>query len=360
MMDFRFLFQDPSAEEGSYLLEAIAEAAEGVQAARGIFAFATANGVDLLFGEPTVLGALERARMQVVVGIDAVTDRRALERLQSLSRTCPNLVPRVFWNSNGGLFHPKLCYFEGAKRHTAIIGSGNLTPGGLRDNFEAFTIVQGSPTAMAAAKSAITSFLDRHQEQIRPIGPDELARAARNSGRETPRKLGKAAKTTPPQSASVSVFSQRVLVAEIPKGGKRWQQANFDEETIDVFFRAGTLDARTRRLLFLNEARSDGSLAENEIRPCVRTKSRSLRIELHALAGKEYPDVNRPLAVFREVKRRHFNYVVIFPGEPGYLGVATLLAEVQSQVRRRILKMDDLLAKWPSCPLGLPTPEDDE
>ena len=83
--------------------------------------------------------------MALLVGIDAVTNRHALERLQELEHQYESLSVHVFRNPTDALFHPKVARFDYPDgRRSMIVGSGNLTPGGLRQNFEAFSVIRAA------------------------------------------------------------------------------------------------------------------------------------------------------------------------------------------------------------------------
>lgn len=75
-------------------------------------------------------------QVEFIVGIDLeVTD---LEALHYLVREFPEAEKHVFCVNNPGIvFHPKVYLFEGASEVAAIMGSSNLTAGGLLRNFEA-------------------------------------------------------------------------------------------------------------------------------------------------------------------------------------------------------------------------------
>lgn len=346
--------QDPTSEATSYLLESIAEAAADANDAVGVFAFASRRGVDMLLSEPTLIRLLGHGRLTLVVGIDAVTDHATLKHLQECSSKSSNLQVRVFWNSTSALFHPKVCYFRGPKRHTAVVGSGNLTPGGLRDHFEMYTVTTGTPTAMGPMVEELLAFQERHRSSIRAIDKEAFDRAACNK-RE--RGVRSAIDIEPDQNFTHrgvirNPSQDRVLIAELPKGGDRWQQANFDGPTITSFFRADAASP-TKRLVFLNEVNADGSLGPNEIRPCVLTKSRNLRIQLRAHNGEYYPTCGRPIAVFRELKARHFAYLLLVPGDFGYSLVSRLLSvDAPGRIRREHISLDALMTGWKTCPLG--------
>jgi hypothetical protein len=132
--------QDP-AQAGKTLLDAIAHAGDHAERGGGIFAFASARGVAMLLDDP-VLGQLTKTgEFELVVGTDAVTDERALAALQDrMTASHPGLRARVLVHDLPILFHPKLCWFVRGERLTLLVGSGNLTPGGLATNLEAFIV----------------------------------------------------------------------------------------------------------------------------------------------------------------------------------------------------------------------------
>jgi hypothetical protein len=146
-MEYEFRIQDPTSPDTVYLFEAFISAVSDPNAAnwRGVFSFASRNGVDTLVLDPAVTDFLTHGSLSLIVGIDAVTNRPTLERLRELESEFQSLSVFVFWNRSAGLFHPKIShitYSDG--RHCVIVGSGNLTPGGLRENFEAYSILKAA------------------------------------------------------------------------------------------------------------------------------------------------------------------------------------------------------------------------
>ncbi len=145
-MDCEFHLQDPTSPDTVYLFEAIIGASRGAATCTGMFAFASRAGVDSLIGDPETQHFLGESTMSLLVGIDAVTNRHTLERLQELEQEHESLSVQVFWNPTNALFHPKVARFEYPDgRRSMIVGSGNLTPGGLRQNFEAFSVIRAAP-----------------------------------------------------------------------------------------------------------------------------------------------------------------------------------------------------------------------
>jgi hypothetical protein len=99
-MDVEFCMQDPTDPDTRYLYEAIIAAVADATSWRGMYAFATRGGVDQLIEDPIVLEFLRRGgEIDLVVGIDAVTNKQSLIRMQELEGRYRKFRARVFWNS---------------------------------------------------------------------------------------------------------------------------------------------------------------------------------------------------------------------------------------------------------------------
>ena len=364
-MDVKFYIQDPTRNNTSYLYEAIVEAAIGSATWQGIFAFASANGVTWLFEEPAIDELLSSGgEVDILVGIDAVTNRQTLERLQALEQRYTNFIPRIFWHNNAGLFHPKISYFtypEG--RQTLVVGSGNLTPGGLKNNFEGYTVISTDSQEMLDV-SDLDEFLEHHTADIHRIDDNALERAERNVSRPigpTRHVEREGAPSSQQPSTSVSqgrnegsidiLDDDRILLAQVPRAGGRWSQVHFNADVVRQFFRVTNREVQRA---FLTQVRSDGSRAGTEIRPCVRSRAnRNHRIEFSAATGLAYPQ-EPPILVLRELQLRVFEYMLIMPGDDGFSELSRLVNQLPSVgrgVRRAITEVSTLQTAWPSCPL---------
>ncbi len=80
-----------------------------------------------------------RGRGELLVGIDLPSDPNALAALMKLQGKFPTqLSVKYFKSPDAGWFHPKFYVFKPrGKRRRALVGSSNLTAGGLRENYEA-------------------------------------------------------------------------------------------------------------------------------------------------------------------------------------------------------------------------------
>ena len=364
-MDCEFFIQDPTSPDTVYLFEAIIGASRGASSCTGMFAFASRAGVDSLIGDSDIQVFLNEATMSLIVGIDAVTNRQTLVRLQELEREHEALSVRVFWNLTDALFHPKLAHFEyPCGRRRLIVGSGNLTPGGLRQNFEAFSVTRAGADEDLDL-SSWDRFLVDHAADIRSIDEKALERAARNlmQGRAKHKDVepGRRKKVAHGTAAAESMEgvelpvgrTDRFLVARVPKADDRWHQIHFNKDVIERFFR---IQPSTAQRVYLVECRSDGTFGEEEVRPCVYSQSnKNLKIEVASHHGEPYPGGGqRPVAVYRELQARSFAYMLLLPGDRGYdemFGLTETLPKVGLGLERVITDSVRIRSTWATCPL---------
>ena len=351
--------QDPTHADTTYLYEAILSTAQTASSWRGFYAFATRDGVDQLIDDNVVHDLMTRGgRVDLVVGLDAITNRPTLERMQELARRHPNFTPRVFWNQTRALFHPKISDFDLANGgRVLIVGSGNLTPGGLRTNFEAYTVVTAEPDEEIDV-SSLTDFALRHADRITPINAEALDRAEANRARP----IG--SKRTPPSPSSpdpaVGPGFGRVMLAQVPKAGGRWGQVHFNAEVIRTFFNLRRIGSER---IYLTRVLPDENRDLGEVRPCVYSETnKNYKIEVGAARGLQYPaDNRRPLIVFLERQLRSYDYLLLMPGHAGYERLLNLSNNLPSPGRglpRPLTDIPTLSHAWPDCPLLQAATED--
>ena len=318
-MELRFCIQDPTHAETTYLYEAILTAAIDAAGWRGVYAFASRGGVDHLIEDPIVRHYMQAGgEIDWLIGIDAVTNRPTLERLRELEQRNDRFRPKVFWNGSTGLFHPKISDFSYEDgRRTLIVGSGNLTPGGLMNNFEGYTIVSVDWTEELDV-SALDDFWARHADNIRSIDDEALERAARNlvrpirNARRAGGVVGARRRRRTATAPRPAPGFDRVLIALVPRAEGRWAQVHFNADVVRVFFRI--TDHHTQRV-YLTQVAGNGDRGEVEVRPCVYSQTnRNQKIEILAARGQEYPDEGPPILAFRERQLRTFDYMLLNAG----------------------------------------------
>src|SRR5690606_14642815 len=114
---------------GNHLMRFLGQ--KGFDSFTGISAFASESGV---YGLSNYLNIAQNnfKDLNLIVGVDLDgTSKEALEEILAL-----NINSYIFYQKEQPVFHPKIYLFEGVKEFKIIIGSSNLTRGGLFTNVE--------------------------------------------------------------------------------------------------------------------------------------------------------------------------------------------------------------------------------
>jgi len=131
-----------------------AGAGDRTQQIRVLSAFASGAAVESL--EPLFdVFLADGNSVEIIVGIDrGGTDREAIKRLLALQSAYPTQVKAYVFQapSRKAIFHPKLYLYGHGKFLSAVIGSSNLTLGGLAHNFESLVCIDDIPARSPQAK----------------------------------------------------------------------------------------------------------------------------------------------------------------------------------------------------------------
>ncbi len=335
---------------GGYLLEQLLIESIGADRGGGIFAWANTNGVKSLLEDDVFDDFLVAANFRLFVGTDSITDPPAVKRLIEISTRRPRLDVRAFMSPTSSLFHPKMAWFEHDDHLSLIVGSGNLTMGGLRSNWEAFVVLKLTGQERKDALNEIERFLTDVTDHLLPVTDARvLERVKENTGNE--RSL-RPPVTPSPAAEGLAQSVSEVLITDFTVSEGRTSQANFKRKDYEEFFGA---KVGTQRRISLRDVEASGGVGEIESRPSVQAKSRNWRFELDGLKAAGLSSQGRPIGVFLRVTTGEFVYSVIRPATPGYTELDALLAarstEPATQMRRIRLTADELREAWPDAPI---------
>jgi hypothetical protein len=244
MSAMQLYIQDPTDQQAPIFHEKILEICDGAMRGAGAFAFATRDGVHLLLGDEVFRKFLGRGTFDLIVGVDEVTDSRALEALKEMSRESSGLRVRVFFhNLPLPMFHPKCCWFRHRTNGFLVAGSGNLTARGLRGNWEAFAIAELDAKSMDALEAQWKRWVGMHTKRLLSLDDKSvLDRAALNVRKRREGTQVPVPETEEREADGETIAAltrpRQVLVAEIPRASDRWNQANFDLRSFRDFFGA--------------------------------------------------------------------------------------------------------------------------
>lgn len=359
------LLQDPFAADPAYVIETILEACHCAVSGAGLFAFASAGGAQLLLEDKTFVSFASHCPFDLVVGVDAVTNMPAINAMTSAALRAKAMTLAFFLNERtDALFHPKFCWFRYKTGGTLIVGSGNLTIGGLRGNWEAFSVAPLNPNEINEVEQFWKTWKAKQKAVLLP--PDDpriISRASENTGwvnlvnpEDTSRRKRGGRDFGHPREEAVGPIrpDSSVLIAEIPRGGNRWTSAGFDLKNYEAFFGA---KVGTQRRIVLQHVNRDGSLGDVESRPSVAVRSHNYRFELGAASGLAYPETGVPIGVFVKVATRTFRYRLLLPSDPDYSLLSKLLDEKwngpNNEMRRVRLSVTELRHVWPDSPLWI-------
>ncbi len=107
-------------------------------------AFLKYSGVEVI--QDALIDSLKKgAEFEIIVGLDfKTTDSKSIRFLLDLNKTYKKLKFYCYGDKENNktdiVFHPKIYMFDNGREKTSIIGSTNLTRGGLESNFEVNTI----------------------------------------------------------------------------------------------------------------------------------------------------------------------------------------------------------------------------
>ena len=385
----QFCIQDPSYKNSKYIHETLLSECIGGCSGAGMYAFATKDGIELFMEDENFKKFIQKSTFLLIVGMDDITNVRAIETLKELqSKYGKNLKVKAYiHNSRKSTFHPKLSWFKKDNGGVLILGSGNLTQQGLRQNREAFTVTECDEEAMDKVVKEWNQWLQHSEPFLFDISEDiVMERAKQNitklkavyevqkttSGKSSvasysalaelfknqpkdkkfdKRKDESEVKTTKLVQDKVKVdyviedeidvdleywytdLESEVLLAEIPKNGSRMSQVNFDKKSFEEFFGATCGENGSYRILFRN-VNVDGSLEKIEVRQSVSVESHNYRFELDAAKGVVYPNgEERPIGVFAKVSDRDFLYEIVMPDNQVYQQVVSVMSSKQPDSR---------------------------
>lgn len=338
---------DGDAPDNS-LLGHLADAAENADRGGGIFGWTNRRGLDLVFAEPRLAAFFQRGPFQLVVGVDTITDVPALDRLAELMAEHPEVTARVLYQADpkAPMFHPKLAWFVTGSNLRLIVGSGNLTGGGLQRNWEACTVVDLDGAHAIELEDQLSSWIAAHEDLLRGIDDEEVrARAATNLGKERWFK-----RMRPRIEASVHVPDDAaVFVTEIG-GGRRWTQADVTKRYLEDYF-GFTGELLEFPLVYVE---LDGTVTGPHLGTGNnKANSSNWWVELKGVTG-DYPDVGRPVVVFLALEEGGYRYCLVRPDDDEHGIVDAILHASPTQAprhRRLVQTAAELRAAWPSCPV---------
>lgn len=301
----------------------------------------------------------------------------------------------------GATFHPKVFVFSNASVEdsphialvsssaaVAIVGSSNLTGGGLFVNDEASSLWRpdlnlpeeasawqtfvGALTRWLVPGQPATEYAATH-DRLRDLAlegrlPQELSRpAARALSRPGGLRPGRNRRQAPQAPALVGALPPRlapppdssppgltVLIARLAFGGsRRWPQWELNTDVLEQFFDVSTAGEIIERQAV---SRSRKRLAAEQT-PLIIGTNRNRRLEFPEPDKRPDPCPDPALLVVVDRRPGPFRYAILLPADSEYEAVGALnnssepIGHYVEHTKRVLVPYSALEAVWPDCPL---------
>lgn len=315
----------------------------------------------------------------------------------------------VFHNDNPSTFHPKVYLFKSDDTAVVVVGSGNLSEGGLFTNYEACLAVEldlrqendmnylreirrllehyadpENPLCKRLDRELVSRLVeagyvfsetrarDDAEEQPggrvrQPTGPREnlFGRApvrgappvtSISTGRGERQPGGQRQAHIPQETgAEIAQDSSPVLMRYIVKAIGRDSQAHFTKATVERYFGLRPGDGKSISIQWVQPGQVPGHL---ESRKLVYSQSnKNPKIEMDGLKGRipsNYPADGRAILIVRRVEQGQYRYLVLLPNDPGYADINAHLSRVprhRQALQEDVVTLNRLLEIWPDYPV---------
>jgi HKD family nuclease len=308
----------------------------------------------------------EDKQFELIVGIDSITTPDAIGEIQRLSTIVKGkYFARAFSSSRRQLFHPKvyICDRKGGNS-TVIVGSNNLTPGGLVKNIEVSIILEDVTFAemhefdkmwdtfsshidiKTIDNTLINNVKERHKAEIQRI--KTLIHTKHTKLQKTDVKLIE-------QEVSIldpTIISPKILVRYIPKAGGRVSQFHFTKKISKEFFELAVEKGRIIRLQQVQPGKNPMPMEERKLVYSPINKNHKIELNGAKILVKNYPIQGRPIVIFEQVDLRFYRYMLLLPNESGYNQLAEKLnaQPKDKSLESWITDLDSLVAIWNEYP----------
>ena len=173
----RFQIQDPTYGNTRPLRETILNICPDMKMGAGAYAFATSEGVNFLLDGENFRDFISNGEFFLIVGTDDITNVRALKTLKGFEEEFSgNLKVRVYiHDAIGSIFHPKYSWFQSKELGgKLIIGSGNMTKRGMKNNREAYAVIDLNDGQLEEVKREWNRWVMHSRQYLYPL--DEATR----------------------------------------------------------------------------------------------------------------------------------------------------------------------------------------
>jgi len=326
-----------------------------------LIAFMTLNGL-LKIGVGSE-GALNKfikrknTRLQWIIGIDQITTPEALDILRnSISPYSKRHSIWAFKSPPGHLFHPKVYMFITSEMTgTVLIGSNNITPGGLSNNYEVSVRLNDLSPISIKRWNKLWNRTLLFKNLLFEIDDDLLSEVRNRRIFEIKNRI-MTKPSIPDIEVEMPIESPIILIREVPRASGRVSQVHFTKDIIENYFH---LRLGSSMHLKFQEFRYS-HITEIEERPLVYSEiNKNPKIELEGAKTliDSYPedDEDRPLLIFERIEKNFYRYMLLLPDDDGFTELSEFLSinyrRGRASLKFNFINIETMLKVWPGYPM---------
>ena len=336
-----------------HLVELLSD--DSIVCCKALVAFITLRGLMKISDTLKNFVDTENKQLHWIVGIDFITTPDSLILLRELVSGIPRHSIRAFESPAGRLFHPKVyMFYRENGTGSILVGSNNLTPGGLIENYEVSVRLNNLTAEEMQQWNNLWVRVNQKEEYLKEI-TDPLIETVRESRRrEQQGRPRQRPVTLVTAETEVTEITPIILIREVPRAGGRTSQVHFTRNIVEDYFhfRIG----ETRNVKF--QQVQTGTVGPIEVRPLVYSeRNMNPKIELTGarILSENYPtDGSRPIILFEQVKEDFFRYMLILLGNKGFVQLTNYLAGIPRHglaLKYSFVSPEDMLRIWPEFPM---------
>jgi len=326
---------------------------------RAAIAFVTLNGLLKLGTNPGghLYDFLKSSKdFEWVIGIDIVTTAEALTELLRIGKEASgNFNVSVFQSSEHRLFHPKVYIFDkNDGTSTVLVGSNNMTPGGLSENIEVSVRLDELNSTDMTSWNSLWSTIVGHSDN------GDITSELIEGLKEKQKQISKSRQKVRRRKASLiyskpkpTLQKNDILVRFIPLAGGRTSQVHFTKEIVKDFFELPVNIGGQIRVQQVQFGQTPQPVEHRVLVYSIVNKNPKIELTGAKTILKSYKKGGkRPIVVFEKIDSKFYRYMIILSGEPGYNELARELYYQPKKISLPswMTNQDSLVDIWPEYP----------
>lgn len=252
------------------------------------------------------------------------------------------------------MFHPKVYIFDrNDGSPTILVGSNNLTPGGLSENIEISVRLDDLTNEETEQWNALWRYFQQNSD-IKEIDENLLNQVTLRHRSEQYRRRRRRGRRRHVVEVETPPIERQVLVRYIPYAGGRTSQVHFTRHIVEQFFHMQVRQGGSVRLQQVQPNQSPQPIEERNLVYSVRNMNPKIELNgVKSLMGTYVRGGPRPIVILEKIDPSFYRYMLLQPRNRGYRKLARKLDTQPREGQALpswITDLDSLLEVWGDYP----------